>query len=75
MDCMALISDMNQPLGRMIGNALEIQETIAILKGKGPEDITDLVLTLGSQMVVLARSCCQRESFRELPSNGECSRR
>ncbi|MTV83257.1 pyrimidine-nucleoside phosphorylase [Secundilactobacillus folii] len=54
MNCMALISDMNQPLGNMIGNALEIQETIDILKGQGPADITDLVLTLGSQMVVLA---------------------
>ncbi len=55
MDCMAVISDMNQPLGNMIGNALEIKETIDILKGEGPEDITDLVLTLGSQMVVLAK--------------------
>lgn len=55
MDCMAVISDMNQPLGNMIGNALEIQESISILKGEGPADITDLVLTLGSQMVVLAK--------------------
>lgn len=55
MNCMALISDMNQPLGNMVGNALEIQESIAILKGEGPEDITELVMTLGSQMVVLAK--------------------
>ncbi|ANZ60049.1 pyrimidine-nucleoside phosphorylase [Secundilactobacillus paracollinoides] len=55
MDCMAVISDMNQPLGNMIGNALEIQESISILKGEGPADITDLVLTLGSQMVALAK--------------------
>ncbi len=45
MNCMALISDMNQPLGNMVGNALEIQESIAILKGEGPEDITELVMT------------------------------
>lgn len=75
MDCMALISDMNQPLGRMIGNALEIQETIAILKGKGPEDITDLVLTLGSQMVVLAKKAKTlaeaRKMLQEVVANGK----
>ena len=48
---MAVISDMNQPLGNKIGNALEIEESIDVLKGKGPADLTDLVLTLGSSMV------------------------
>ncbi|WP_203652012.1 pyrimidine-nucleoside phosphorylase [Secundilactobacillus yichangensis] len=66
MDCMALISDMNQPLGRMIGNALEIQETIDILKGHGPADITDLVLTLGSQMVVLAKKAQTLDEARQM---------
>ncbi|MBT1165983.1 pyrimidine-nucleoside phosphorylase [Bifidobacterium simiarum] len=54
MDCMAVISDMNQPLGLAIGNALEIEESIAVLRGEGPKDLTDLVLTIGSQMVVMA---------------------
>ena len=66
MNCMAVISDMNQPLGRMIGNALEIQETISILKGEGPDDITDLVLTLGSQMVVLAKKAATLEEARHM---------
>ena len=50
---MAVISDMNQPLGNKIGNALEIEESIDVLKGKGPKDLTELVLTLGSYMVVM----------------------
>ncbi|MEE6711212.1 pyrimidine-nucleoside phosphorylase [Pediococcus acidilactici] len=74
MNCMALISDMNQPLGNMVGNALEIQESIAILKGEGPEDITELVMTLGSQMVVLAKKAATlteaRAKLEEVVANG-----
>ncbi|WP_288529612.1 pyrimidine-nucleoside phosphorylase [uncultured Secundilactobacillus sp.] len=64
LQCMAVISDMNQPLGNMIGNALEIQESIDILKGHGPADITDLVLTIGSQMVVLAKQAADLDEAR-----------
>ena len=74
MNCMALISDMNQPLGNMVGNALEIQESIAILKGEGPEDIRKLVMTLGSQMVVLAKKAATlaeaRAKLEEVVANG-----
>lgn len=62
---MAIISDMNQPLGRAIGNALELKEAIDTLKGEGPEDLTELVLTLGVQMVVLAQKATTLEEARE----------
>ncbi|EFR31427.1 pyrimidine-nucleoside phosphorylase [Eremococcus coleocola] len=51
---LAVISDMSQPLGRAVGNALEIQEAIDTLKGHGPQDLTDLCLVLGSQMLIAA---------------------
>ncbi|UXR77899.1 MULTISPECIES: pyrimidine-nucleoside phosphorylase [unclassified Staphylococcus] len=63
---MAIISDMSQPLGRAIGNALELKEAIDTLKGEGPEDLTELVLTLGSQMVVLAEKAETLDEAREL---------
>ncbi|MDU0287075.1 pyrimidine-nucleoside phosphorylase [Staphylococcus pseudintermedius] len=72
---MAIISDMSQPLGCAIGNALELQEAIDTLKGEGPEDLTELVLTLGSQMVVLAQKAKDLDEARgmlqEVIDNGK----
>ena len=50
----ALITDMDEPLGFAVGNILEVKEAIDTLKGKGPEDFTDLCLLLGSRMVLLS---------------------
>lgn len=63
---MAIISDMSQPLGNAIGNALELKEAIATLKGNGPKDLTELVLTLGSQMVVLAEQAASLDEARQM---------
>ena len=50
----ALITDMDEPLGFAVGNILEVKEAIDTLRGKGPEDFTDLCLLLGSRMVLLS---------------------
>jgi pyrimidine-nucleoside phosphorylase len=71
---MAIISDMSQPLGYAIGNALEVMEAIDTLKGNGPEDLNELCYTLGSQMVVLGGKAKTIEEARgmleEVVANG-----
>jgi pyrimidine-nucleoside phosphorylase len=52
--CVALVTDMNQPLGDTVGTSLELKEAIALLKGEGSEDMQELVLKLGMEIVRLA---------------------
>lgn len=52
--CRALITDMNQPLGRAIGNALEVQESLDILANKGPNDVRELTLQQAAHMAQIA---------------------
>lgn len=61
----AVISDMDQPLGYAVGNALEVKEAIDTLKGNGPEDFVELCLTLGSYMVVSAGKAKDEKEARK----------
>lgn len=63
---MAIISDMSQPLGNAIGNALEVKEAIDTLSGKGPADLTELCLLLGSQMVVVGGKASTLDEARSM---------
>jgi len=61
-----VISDMDQPLGLAIGNVLEVKEAIDTLKGNGPEDLLNLCLELGSNMVVLAKKANTKEEAKAM---------
>lgn len=58
----AVISDMSQPLGQAVGNALEVEEAIQVLKGGGPEDLRQLCLELAGEMIWIGG---RAESFQE----------
>ena len=62
----ALITDMNQPLGRMVGNALEVQECIEVLHGGGPADLRDLCLELAAWMFFLGGASKTVEQGKQL---------
>jgi pyrimidine-nucleoside phosphorylase len=56
-EMVALITDMNQPLGHMVGNALEVKECIEILHGRGPQDLRDLCIESAAWMFYLGGAC------------------
>ncbi|HEX6664651.1 MAG TPA: thymidine phosphorylase [Gaiellaceae bacterium] len=56
-----LLTDMDQPLGHAVGNAIEIRETIATLRGEGPPDFTELVLAASAQLLALSDLGVDRE--------------
>jgi len=62
----ALLSDMNQPLGRAVGNALEVKEAIATLRGEGPEDFRDHCYEVAAHMLILAGKAKDAEEGRRL---------
>ena len=66
----ALVTDMNQPLGRAVGNALEVKEAILTLQGRGPERLTELCLELAVEMLLMAGgSWSQSEARRSVEAN------
>lgn len=61
----ALITDMSQPLGYMVGNALEVREALDTLKGRGPKDLEDLCCELGAELLLFAGKARARDEAIE----------
>lgn len=66
----ALITSMEQPLGREVGNANEIAESVAVLRGEGPEDVTELTFALAEVMLELAGIDGGRDRLEEAVASG-----
>lgn len=62
----AVVTDMDQPLGNAVGNALEVKEAILSLNGLGPKDFMEVVYALGSQMVMFAGKAESEEEAKKL---------
>ncbi|HMA22910.1 MAG TPA: thymidine phosphorylase, partial [Gemmatimonadaceae bacterium] len=62
--CVALVTAMDRPLGRACGNALEVEEAIAALKGEGPPDLMSVTYALGAEMLVLAGAAADVDAAR-----------
>jgi pyrimidine-nucleoside phosphorylase len=69
----ALVTDMNQPLGRMAGNAVEIDESVAMLEGRGPADLVEVTLALGADLLVSAGAAANAASGRAALEDTICS--
>ncbi len=69
-DTVAFITNMDQPLGREVGNASEIRESIQVLRGEGPPDVVELTLTLGETMLELGGIDGGRERLLEALDSG-----
>lgn len=61
----AVITDMDSPLGRAVGNALEVKEAVSVLKGRGPDDLKELSVLLAAQMYKLSFGASEKESLEK----------
>lgn len=62
----ALITDMNQPLGKAVGNALEVIESIEAFKGKGEKDLMEIVFVLAEEMLLMSQPAKTKTQVRKL---------
>ena len=74
-DCVALLTRMDAPLGRAVGNAVEVAESIEVLSGGGPADVRELTVLLGAEMLLLGGVSGGRERLEKALGDGSARRR
>ena len=74
-EVICLLTDMDQPLGRAVGNALEIREALDTVRGEGPADFTELVLDACARLLALLRPRDRRRGGTPARRGGRCRRR
>lgn len=65
-ETVAIVTNMDEPLGYAVGNALEVKEAIETLKGNGPKDFYEICLALGTKLLLLAKRCSKESEARAL---------
>ncbi len=68
-EVICFITNMDEPLGRNIGNGLEVLEAIEVLKGAGPDDLKELIISLATEMVMLGKNISNEEAKKEVVAN------
>lgn len=68
-EVICFVTNMDEPLGRNIGNGLEVLEAIEVLKGAGPDDLKELIISLATEMVMLGKNISNEEAKKEVVAN------
>lgn len=71
--CVALLTDMNAPLGRAVGNAVEVEEAVALLRGEGPEDAREVAVEVAAWMLVISGLHPDIDAARRRAQEALCS--
>lgn len=69
LDTACFVTNMNEPLGKSIGNGLEVMEAIECLKGQGPDDLRELIIKLGTYLVSLGKNISEEKAEKEVTDN------
>lgn len=68
-EVVCFVTNMNEPLGKNIGNGLEVMEAIDVLKGNGPDDLKELTIKLGTELVMMGKGIDKKEAEKEIKDN------
>ncbi len=68
-EVVCFVTNMNEPLGRNIGNGLEVMEAIDVLKNEGPDDLKELIIKLGTELIMMGKGLSKKDAEKEIKDN------